>query len=221
MRLALFDLDNTLLSGDSDELWCEFLMDEGLLDRAEFAPRNAEMALRYRAADVTAQAFCEFYVSTLAGRTLEEWRPICERFLREVIAPRLPLSAQELLQAHRELGHRLVMTTATNRVLTELTAQYLRIDDLIATDVEVIDGRCTGRTSGTLNMREGKVERLHEWLREQGLPRALLDDAIFYSDSSNDIPLLQAVGEPVVVDPDAGLRALAVASEWRVLELVR
>jgi HAD superfamily hydrolase (TIGR01490 family) len=221
MRLALFDLDNTLLSGDSDELWCEFLMDEGLLDRAEFAPRNAEMALRYRETDVTPQEFCEFYVSTLAGRTLDEWRPICERFLREAIVPRLPLSAREMVQMHREMGHRLVMTTATNRVLTELTAQYLRIDDLIATEVEVVDGRCTGRTSGTLNMREGKVERLHDWLREQGLPRALLDDAIFYSDSSNDIPLLQAVGEPVVVDPDAGLRALAIASEWRVMELDR
>jgi HAD superfamily hydrolase (TIGR01490 family) len=220
-RLALFDLDHTLLSGDSDVLWCEFLMDEGLLDRREFAPRNAEMALRYREGEVGAREFCEFYVATLAGRSPGEWRPVCERFLHESIVPRLPLSATRLLQSHRECGDRLVLTTATNRLLTELTAQYLRIDDLIATDVEVVDGVCTGRTAGTLNMREGKVARLHEWLQTQGLPRNLLEEAVFYSDSSNDIPLLLEVGEPIVVDPDAGLRARAVASDWQIMELAR
>jgi HAD superfamily hydrolase (TIGR01490 family) len=220
-RLALFDLDHTLLSGDSDELWCEFLMDEGLLDRAEFAPRNAEMARRYADARVTAQEFCEFYVSTLAGRTLAEWRPLCERFLHEVVAPRIPPSAHALVDEHRARGDRLVLTTATNRVLTELTAQHLRIGDLIATEVEVVDGRCTGRTLGTLNMREGKVERLRAWLGEQGLPGALLGDAVFHSDSSNDLALLGAVAEPVVVDPDARLRQHALVAGWRVLELVR
>jgi HAD superfamily hydrolase (TIGR01490 family) len=220
-RLALFDLDDTLLSGDSDALWGEFLMNEGLLDRADFGPRNADMALRYREADVSAQEFCEFYVATLAGKSPGEWRPICEKFLREAIMPRIPMSARELVQSHRELGHRLVLTTATNRVLTELTAQYLRIDDLIATDVEVAEGICTGRTSGTLNMREGKVTRLCDWLLQQGLPRALMADAVFYSDSSNDIPLLMEVGEPIVVDPDAGLRARAIASKWEIMTLLR
>jgi HAD superfamily hydrolase (TIGR01490 family) len=220
-RLALFDLDHTLLSGDSDALWGEFLMDEGVLDRADFAPRNANMALRYREADVSAQEFCEFYVATLAGRSPDAWRPICEKFLRERIVPRIPMSARELVQSHRELGHRLVLTTATNRVLTELTARYLRIDDLIATEVELVDGVCTGRTSGTLNMREGKVARLYDWLQQQGLPRALLADAVFYGDSSNDIPLLAEVGEPIVVDPDAGLRARAIASKWEIMTLVR
>jgi phosphoserine phosphatase len=101
MRLALFDLDHTLLSGDSDVLWCEFLMNEGLLDRAEFAPLNADMAQRYREASVSAQAFCEFYVATLAGRTLAAWRPICQRFLDQVIVPRIPDSAHALLEARR------------------------------------------------------------------------------------------------------------------------
>ncbi|MEP7102626.1 MAG: HAD family hydrolase, partial [Burkholderiales bacterium] len=127
MRLALFDLDHTLLSGDSDVLWCEFLMDEGLLDRAEFAPLNADMARRYREASVSAQDFCEFYVASLAGRTLAEWRPVCQRFLDHVVAPRIPASARALVESHRVRGDRLVMTTATNRVLTELTAQHLRI----------------------------------------------------------------------------------------------
>jgi HAD superfamily hydrolase (TIGR01490 family) len=220
-RLALFDLDHTLLNGDSDALWGEFLMDEGVLDRADFAPRNADMALRYREADVSAQEFCEFYVATLAGKSPAEWRVVCEKFLRDVIVPRIPMSARELVQTHRELGHRLVLTTATNRVLSELTARYLRIDDLIATEVDVVGGVCTGRTSGTLNMREGKVERLHAWLQQQGLPRTVMAEAVFYSDSSNDIPLLTAVGEPIVVDPDAGLRARAIASQWEIMTLVR
>ena len=220
-RLALFDLDHTLLSGDSDVLWCEFLMDQGLLDRAEFAPRNAEMARRYGEASVSAQDFCEFYVATLAGRTPAEWRGVCERFLAEVIAPLIPASAHALVESHRARGDRLVLTTATNRVLTELTAQHIGIADLLATEVELLDGRCTGRTAGVLNMREGKVTRLRAWLAAQALPATLLAEAVFYSDSSNDLALLGAVAEPVVVDPDLSLRRHATVAGWRVLELAR
>jgi len=220
-KLALFDLDHTLLTGDSDVLWCEFLMDRGVLDRAAFQPRNDAMAQRYREGSVSAEAFCDFYVSTLAGRSLADWRVVCEDFLREVVAPRIPPSARELVEAHRGLGHRLVMTTATNRVLTELTARHLRIDTLLATEVEVVDGRCTGRTRGVLNMREGKVARLHSWLHEQGVAADALREAVFYSDSINDLPLLQAVGEPIVVDPDARLRAHAAAVGWPMVELPR
>ena len=220
-RLALFDLDHTLLTGDSDVLWCEFLMDNGLLDRAEFEPRNDDMARRYGEGSVSAADFCDFYVSTLAGRTLAEWRPWCERFLSEVVAPRVPASAHALVDTHRACGDRLVMTTATNRVLTELTARHLGIDDLLATEVEVVDGRCTGRTRGVLNMREGKVTRLHTWLGEQGLPADALSDAVFYSDSSNDLPLLQSVRNPVLVDPDARLRQHGLAAGWPVMELAR
>src|SRR5262249_43729196 len=150
IRLALFDLDHTLLTGDSDVLWCEFLMNEGVLDRATFEPRNDDMARRYGEGSVSAQDFCEFYVSTLAARTLSEWRPYCERFLNDVIAPRIPRSAIELVESHRARGDRLVLTTATNRVLTEMTAARLGIADLLATEVETIDGRCTGRTRDVL-----------------------------------------------------------------------
>ena len=126
-RLALFDLDHTLLSGDSDVLWCEFLMREGVLDRAEFQPRNDEMARRYGEGTVSAEDFCDFYVATLAGRALAEWRPWCERFLNEVVAPRIPASARELVESHRARGDRVVMTTATNRVLTELRSEERRV----------------------------------------------------------------------------------------------
>jgi len=220
-RLALFDLDHTLLTGDSDVLWCEFLMDNGVLNRTEFKPRNDDMARRYGEGSVSAEDFCDFYVATLAGRTLAQWRPWCVRFLNEVVVPRIPQSACELVESHRARGDRLVMTTATNRVLTELTAQHLRIDDLLATEVELVDDRCTGRTRGVLNMREGKVTRLRTWLSEQGLPDDALAQATFYSDSSNDRPLLQAVGSPVVVDPDARLRAHALTAGWPVMALSR
>jgi HAD superfamily hydrolase (TIGR01490 family) len=219
--LALFDLDHTLLSGDSDALWCEYLMQHGLLDRAGFEPRNAEMVRRYADASVSVQEFCDFYVSTLAGRTPAECSAWCQRFLDEVVVPRVPASARALVERHREKGDRLVLTTATNRVITELTAQYLGIADLIATEVEIANGHYTGRTSGVLNMREGKVVRLHSWLAAQGLPRELLDSATLYSDSSNDLPLLGAVGHPVVVDPDARLRAHALAQDWPIVELAR
>jgi len=220
-KLALFDLDHTLLSGDSDVLWCEFLMQQGVLDRAEFEPRNADMARRYADASVSAQDFCDFYVGTLAGRSPAQWQPLCEQFLHEVVAPLIPASARALVDEHRQQGHTLVLTTATNRVITAMTAAFLGIDNLIATEVEVEAGVCTGRTSGTLNMREGKVARLHDWLAVRGLPSTLLAEATLYSDSSNDLPLLGAVGEPVVVDPDARLLAHARSVGWCVVNLVR
>jgi HAD superfamily hydrolase (TIGR01490 family) len=221
-RLALFDLDHTLLSGDSDVLWCEFLMQQGVLDRAEFEPRNADMARRYADASVSVQDFCDFYVGTLAGRSPAQWQPLCEQFLSEVIAPRIPASGHALVDGHRQLGHTLVLTTATNRVITGMTARFLGIDTLIATEVALGEGGvCTGRTSGTLNMREGKVTRLRDWLAEGNLPPALLAQATLYSDSSNDLPLLGAVGDPVAVDPDARLLGHARAAGWQVLNLAR
>ena len=220
-KLALFDLDHTLLSGDSDVLWCEFLMQQGVLDRAEFEPRNADMARRYADATVSVQDFCDFYVGTLAGRSPATWQPLCEQFLREVVAPRIPASAHALVDDHRQQGHTLVLTTATNRVITGMTAKFLGFENLIATEVALEGGVCTGRTSGTLNMREGKVTRLQAWLAERGLSPALLAQATAYSDSSNDLPLLGAVAEPVAVDADARLLAHARAAGWRVLALAR
>ncbi|KNZ31585.1 MAG: hypothetical protein AD742_16505 [Methylibium sp. NZG] len=220
-RLALFDLDHTLLSGDSDVLWCEFLMQNNQLPRAEFEARNAQMAVRYHAGTVTPAEFCEFYVSTLAGRTPTQWQPWRERFLNEVVAPLIPDAAWELLASHRHCGDTLVLTTATNRFITELTAQHLGLVHLIATDAEVVAGAFTGRLRGLPNMREGKVTRLLAWLAERGLPDSLLADAIFYSDSANDLPLLRAVGRPVAVDPDARLLAAAHAAGWPVMRFAR
>ena len=198
-------------------------MAQGVLDRAVFAPRNADMARRYGEGSVSAEDFCNFYVATLAGRSLTEWQPWCQRFLTDLIAPLIPASAHALVESHRPQGHRLVLTTATNRVLTALTAQHLGIADLLATEVEVnaANRRCTGRPRGTLNLRDGKVTRLRAWLAEQGLAASRLGGAVLHTDSVNDMPLLRAVGQPVVVDPDARLLLEAQARHWPVLRLDR
>jgi HAD superfamily hydrolase (TIGR01490 family) len=216
-KLVLFDLDHTLLDGDSDVLWCEFLMDRGVLARAEFEPRNRQMEADYQAGTVSVQAFCEFYVGTLAGRTPAQWQPLREAFLRERIAPRLLAAGRACVEAHRGAGDQIVLTTATNRFITELTAKALGIEHLIATECELgADGRFTGAVAGTLNMREGKVARLGEWLAAQG--RALeREDSVFYSDSINDLALLCGVRRPVAVDPDARLAAEAQLRHWPVL----
>ena len=217
-RLTLFDLDHTLLHGDSDALWCEFLMDEGMLDRAAFAARNADMEARYRAGTVGVEEFAHFYVGTLAGRSPADWEPLRRRFLREIVVPRIPRDATRLVNDHLETGDLVVMTTATNRFITEMTARHFGIPYLLATVPELAGGKFTGRTTGTLNMREGKVIRLRHWLGERG--QSLADfHATAYSDSINDLPLLQAVQEAVAVDPDPRLAGIARARGWKVLHL--
>jgi HAD superfamily hydrolase (TIGR01490 family) len=220
MHLALFDLDHTLLTGDSDVLWCEFLVEHGLLD-ASFRERNAEMERQYAAGTVSPEAFCSFFASTLAGRGPAFWAPWRTQFLERVIRPRIPADARRLLQRHREAGDTLVLTTATHRVITELTAVELGLEHLIATEVELVDGVYTGRTQGVLNMRGGKVERLQAWLPLHGGPSEALGRASFYSDSINDLPLLSAVGQPVAVDPDHRLEAAARDRGWPVLRFDR
>ena len=217
-RLVLFDLDHTLLSGDSDVLWCDFLMDKGLLERAAFAQRNADMDARYRAGVVGAQEFADFYVGTLAGKSPAQWEALRREFMATQVAPRIPAAALDLVKRHRDAGDLAVMTTATNRFITELTALHFGIEHLLATEPEVRDDLFTGRCNGTLNMRTGKVERLHEWLAARS--QALADfDSVAYSDSINDLPLLEAVNEPVVVDPDARLEVIAQERGWRLLRM--
>jgi HAD superfamily hydrolase (TIGR01490 family) len=220
-RLALFDLDGTLLSGDTDELWCEFLIDEGVLDRASFAAANADMAERYARSAIGAAEFCAFYAATLGGRSPAAWAPLRDRFVASRIEPRLGAAARALVGRHRDGGDTTVLTTATNRFLAEPIAASLGMAHLIATELETDGAVFTGRNTGVLNMREGKVERLQAWLAARGEDSRRLADAVFYSDSMNDLALLQAVGSPIAVDPDARLAARAAASGWPVLRLPR
>ena len=179
------------------------------------------MASAYTAGSVTPADYCNFYAGTLAGHDEAYWEPIRERFLAEVIRPRIPDDARALLQRHRDSGHTLVLTTATNRVVSALTAADLGVDHYLATEVEVVDGRFTGRTLGVLNMRTGKVERLRAWLQDQGEPDTVLRQATFYTDSINDLPLLSVVRRPVVVDPDPRLESAALRKGWQVLRFRR
>ena len=220
MQLALFDLDHTLLSGDSDVLWCDFLFELGLID-ATFRQRSVDMAHNYGAGTVIPKDYYNFYASTMTGRTPTALQPLRERFLSEWIRPRIPDDARALLSRHRDAGDTLVLTTATSRVVSELTAADLGVDHYICTELEQVDGRFTGRTSGVLNIRSGKVDRLRQWLSELGLPERTLAEASFYSDSINDLALLSVVRRPVVVDPDARLESTARWKGWSVLHLNR
>jgi len=220
MRLALFDLDHTLLSGDSDVLWCDYLIGRGLLDPS-WRQRCERVAERYVAGTTAPQEYCDFHASLLAGRGVDLLLPLRRDFLDREILPRIPDDARALLRKHRDSGDRLVLTTATNRVVSEFTAQSLGVDDYLPTEVEVVGGRYTGRTLGTPNLRIGKVERLRAWLAEQGLPNDLLRQATFYSDSINDLPLFSVVRYPVVVDPDLRLESTARRKGWTVLHLQR
>lgn len=217
MRLALFDLDHTLLDGDSDQLWCDFLIDKGLLDKAIFSAKNEAMARDYKSGAVDVQAFCEFYIGTLTLRSLQDWEPLRQEFLSEWVVPRLCDGGKAQIKSHQGNGDRVVMTTATNRFITELTAAYLGVQDLIATEAEVNEGLFTGRTQGVLNMRDGKVTRLKAWCHAQNLQWEQLE-TWGYSDSINDLPLLEAVTHATVTQGDVKLRAEAAKRGWPQIE---
>ena len=213
MRLALFDLDHTLLDGDSDQLWCDFLIEKGLLDKTIFSAKNEAMARDYKSGAVDVQAFCEFYIGTLTLKTPQDWEPLRQEFLREWVVPRLCAGGKAQIKSHHEKGDRVVMTTATNRFITELTAIYLGVQDLIATEAEIVNGLFTGSTQGVLNMREGKVIRFVAWCKAQSLDAAQFE-TWGYSDSINDLPLLLAVTHATVTQGDEKLRAEAALRGW-------
>jgi len=217
--LALFDLDHTLLTLDSDEAWVEFLIEEGILDRAEFERANHELVARYRAGEATSVEFTHFYLSTLVGRDPDLLATWHASYLERKIRPAISASARELLARHRAEGHLLIMTTATSRFLTAPIARELGLENLIATEPETKDGRYTGKVAGTPNMREGKVTRLEAWLGERDLALDGFRQSWFYSDSVNDLPLLLRVTHPVAVNPDPPLAALARLKGWPQIEI--
>lgn len=220
MQLALFDLDHTLMSGDSDILFCDFLFSEGQLP-SDVAAQSLEIAERYSAGTISPPEYCSFFASVLAGRSVLALEPIRRRFLDEAIRPRIPGAARALLQRHRDAGDMVVLTTATNRVVSELTAADLGVDDYICTELEVVDGHYTGKTTGELNMGSGKLRRLRQWMAGKDWPDHFLKRTTFYSDSINDLALLSAVGYPIVVDPDPRLESTALRKGWSLLRLDR
>lgn len=216
MRLALFDLDHTLLAGDSDHLWGEYMIAAGLVDGASYKRQNDQFYADYKAGTLDIAAYTRFALEPLvrlgAGRLL----PLRERFMAEVIEPIIAPAAPALLERHRIQGDTLAIITATNRFVTEPIAEMLGVDELLATDPEVVDGRYTGGLSGIPCYREGKVARLEQWRSRQD---ERYEHITFYSDSHNDLPLLRHVQAPFAVDPDAELRAEAERARWPIITL--
>lgn len=216
MALALFDLDNTLLAGDSDYLWGCFLAREGLVDGEAYERENLRFYRDYQAGRLDIHEFLRFALRPLADHDPALLEAVRARFLEETIAPIVAPGARELLARHRAAGDRVAIVTATNRFVTGPIAALLGVDDLLATEPQRVDGRYTGEPDGVPCFREGKVTRLHAWLAQEGLDLA---GSWFYSDSLNDLPLLEAVDHPVAVDPDPTLAATAAERGWPVISL--
>ena len=217
-RLALFDLDNTLLAGDSDFEWALFLMDQGAVDREVHEARNREFLAQYEAGTLDIHAFLDFQLKPLSRHPraqLDLWHA---RFMRERILPIVAPGARGLVARHLAEGALVAIVTATNSFVTAPIARELGVPHLIATDPEEVDGEFTGRVAGAPCFREGKVGRVEGWLAGRGLRRQDVE-SWFYSDSLNDLFLLEQVDHPVAVDPDATLRAHAAARGWEIISL--
>jgi HAD superfamily hydrolase (TIGR01490 family) len=218
-RLALFDLDNTLLSGDSDYEWGQFLIDRGVLDREEYEAQNNIFFDQYKAGTLDIHAYLQFALGTLAKHTSGELEGWLGEFMETRISPMIGPKALELTERHLEAGDLCAVITATNSFVTAPIAREFGIAHLIATEPERAGGRFTGRVSGTPCFREGKIARLHAWLAGLRAPLEGFGHSTFYSDSQNDLPLLSLVKEPVAVDPDETLAAEAARRGWRVISL--
>lgn len=216
MNLAIFDLDNTLLGGDSDYLWGRWLVQHQLVDGAIYDRENQRFYSEYKAGTMDIFEFLRFALKPLAVNDLDNLLALRERFMDEVIRPIMLPAAQKLVDEHRDKGHTLLIITATNRFVTEPIAKAFGIDNLIATDPEFKDGRYTGEVSGTPSFREGKIERLNQWLKENGYNLA---SSWFYSDSLNDLPLLELVTHPFAVDADETLTYHAEIKGWPIISL--
>jgi HAD superfamily hydrolase (TIGR01490 family) len=220
VRLALFDLDGTLIPGDSDHAFGDYVIALGWADPALHKARNDAFYADYQAGRLDMAAYTDFATSAWRDRPQERIDAALAGFVHEVVRPMLGEAAVELVERHRAAGDELALVTATNDAVTRPICELLRIPTLIATELERdANGRVTGRVRGTPSFREGKVARVQAWLAERG---AALEGAAmshFYSDSTNDIPLLEAVTHPVATNPSAGLERHARVRGWPVLRL--
>lgn len=215
-KLAIFDLDNTLIGADSDYLWGEYLCEQGIVDADSYRQQNQRFYDEYIAGTLDIDAFLAFQLAPLAAHGLTQLKQWREQFLTQKIMPVMLPKANTLIEGHRKQGHELLIITATNRFITEPIAKLLGIADLIATDAEMRDGVYTGRPFGTPSFASGKVERFAAWVEKTG---QTFTETWFYSDSHNDIPLLEQVDHPVAVDADERLRKLAHQRGWECISL--
>ncbi|HVE50387.1 MAG TPA: HAD family hydrolase [Casimicrobiaceae bacterium] len=217
--LTLFDLDNTLVPYDTEALWVDFLVGEGVFDPTEVTQKSRELTERYNRGEAAAIEFSEFYLSLMAPHARALLDALRERFIVDRVRSRITPAARLLVDRHKHAGDCIVLTTAVFRYLAEPQAAELGIDNVIATEPEMSDGRFTGRVLGITNSREGKVERLREWLAQRGERLDRFREIFVYADSINDLPLLSHATHPVAVNADALLSATARHSGWPILTL--
>ncbi len=219
MNLALFDLDNTLLSGDSDFEWAQFLIEQGVLDRELFEAKNLAFYEQYKRGTLDIHEFLDFQLKPLSRHSrhvLDTWHG---EFMQRKVRPMMGVAARDLVARHRAAGDVCVVITATNSFVTAPIAREFGVEHLIATEPEQQDGEFTGRVAGVPSFREGKITRLEDWMTQHGWNWGSFADSWFYSDSLNDLPLLAKVKIPVAVDPDATLRTHAEEHGWRIMSL--
>ena len=219
MKLTLFDLDNTLLAGDSDYEWGQFLIERGVLSRADYEAQNARFFEQYQAGTLDIHEYLGFALGPLAAHAPEELARWHDDFMRERVRPMLLPRALELVARHLAAGDLCAIVTATNSFVTAPIAREFGVPHLVATEPETAAGRFTGRVAGTPCFREGKIRRVDEWLSALGRRLGDFEASAFYSDSHNDLPLLERVRQPVAVDPDAQLAAEAARRGWPVVSL--
>lgn len=219
MRLVLFDLDNTLLNGDSDFEWAQFLIEQGALDREVFEARNLEFYDQYKAGTLDIHEFLDFQLKPLSRHPrpqLDAWH---KEFMKNKILPMITKKARDLVNRHLRAADLCAIVTATNSFVTAPIAREFGVDNLIATEPEQVDGEFTGGVAGTPCFRDGKVARLEDWLEQRNLAWLAFSESWFYSDSLNDLPLLGKVTHPVAVGPDATLKGHAEKNGWPVISL--
>ena len=215
-KLAIFDLDNTLLNGDSDLNWGHFLADKGIVDAQQYRESNEYYYQQYEAGSLDIHAFLEFALKPLSEHPMAQLLAWRECFMEEYIEPIVLPKAEILINHHKQQKHQLLIITATNRFVTEPIAQRLGIAELLATDPEIVDDRFTGRITGVPCFKEGKVARLQDWLSKKQLEAP---EIWFYSDSHNDIPLLSIVDHAIAVDADKQLQEHALTANWKQISL--
>lgn len=216
MTLAIFDLDHTLINGDSDHLWGEYMVENGIVDAQAYRQRNDAFYLDYQRGTLDNDQYLAFALEPLTHYSLDElytWRAdYVDKWIKPLVAP----AAAELLDSHRQRDHQLMMISATNLFVSQPIGHLLGIPTVLATEPEIIDNRYTGRFLGTPTYQQGKVAALREWLGERADELA---DSYFYSDSLNDLALLEQVNHPVAVTPDDDLKAIAEARNWKIIDL--
>jgi HAD superfamily hydrolase (TIGR01490 family) len=220
MKLTLFDLDGTLLEIDSDHAFGEFMVRLGWADGEDFRRANDQFYAQYLAEKLDVEAYIRFATSAWRGRTPQEQAAASRRFIDEMIRPAIQDSARALLRRHVEAGDRVAIVTATNEFITRPIATLFGVDELIATELQRdAEGRVTGAVQGVPAYREGKVARVQQWLARQGLACEDFERITFYSDSTNDLPLLERVSHPVATNPAPALERIAAERGWPILRL--